>query len=76
MPVKFSKEIGECYRLAAEARENASAAADPVIRQDFLDIERRWLLLAHRHRITAAKPRGRKTRLGVDFPYKSLIVRR
>jgi hypothetical protein len=46
MPVKFSKEIGECYRLAAEARENASAAADPVIRQDFLDIERRWLLLA------------------------------
>jgi hypothetical protein len=44
--LKLSKEIGECYRLAAEARENASAATDAVIRQDFLEMERR-LLLAH-----------------------------
>ena len=36
------KEIGEYYRLAAEARERASAHADPVIRQEFLDMEQRW----------------------------------
>jgi len=61
MPLKLSEKIGECYRLAAEARE--SAHADPVIRQAYLDMEQRWLLLAHRERLTAftaAKPRGRK----------------
>ena len=61
------KEIGEYYRLAAEAREKASAHADPVIRQEFLDMEQRCLLLAHRYAIskrlrayTGAKPPGGK----------------
>jgi len=61
------KRIGEYYRLAAEAREKASATADPVIRQEFLDMEQRWLLLAHRYTIskrlrafTGAKPRSGK----------------
>jgi hypothetical protein len=61
------KEIGEYYRLAAEARERASAHADPIIRQEFLEMEQRWLLLAHRHTIskrlrayTGAKPPGGK----------------
>jgi hypothetical protein len=61
------KDIGEYYRLAAEAREKASASADPVIRHEFLDMEQRWLLLAHRYTIskrltafTGGKPRGRK----------------
>src|SRR5262249_31501589 len=48
MFLKLSKEIGECYRLAAEAREKASAHTDPVIRQAYLDMEQRWLTLAHR----------------------------
>jgi hypothetical protein len=63
MPLKLSEKIGECYRLAAEAREKSSAHADPVIRQAYLDMEQRLLLLAHRERLTAftaAKPRGRK----------------
>ena len=63
MFLKLSKEIGECYRLAAEAREKASAHTDPVIRQAYLDMEQRWLLLAHREHLTAftaATPRGRK----------------
>jgi len=47
MLLKLSKEIGECYRLAAEAREKASAHTDPVIRQAYLDMEQRWLTLAH-----------------------------
>jgi DNA-binding winged helix-turn-helix (wHTH) protein len=68
--LKLSKEIGKCYRLAAETREKASAHADPVIRQHYLDMEQRWLLLAHSYTFlerltafTAAKPRGRKRRL-------------
>jgi hypothetical protein len=48
------KDIGEYYRLAAEAREKASASADPVIRHEFLDMEQRWLLLAHRYTIFKA----------------------
>ena len=43
---KLTKEISKCYRHAEEARRTANAAADPGIRADFLDIERRWLFLA------------------------------
>jgi hypothetical protein len=63
----LKKGIGESYRLATVAREKASATANPVIRQEFLDMEQRWLLLAHPYTIskrprafTGAKPRGRK----------------
>jgi hypothetical protein len=57
------KDIGEYYRLAAEAREKASASADPVIRQEFLDMEQRWHSYTISKRLrasTGAKPRGRK----------------
>jgi hypothetical protein len=38
--------ISECYRRAEHCRSQASAQRDPGFRQDFLDCERRWLLLA------------------------------
>jgi hypothetical protein len=43
----LSEEIAECYRRAAEAREWAMRAHDPALKQDFLDMERRWMSLAH-----------------------------
>ena len=46
------KEIGECYRRAAEARERASAAEDMTVREGFLDRERHWLVMAHRYAIS------------------------
>ena len=47
-----SEEIAECYRRAAEARERAMHAHDPALKQDFLDMERRWMSLAHSYDFT------------------------
>jgi len=40
------ENIFECYRCAEACRHNATEQRNPVFRQDFLDCERRWLLLA------------------------------
>jgi hypothetical protein len=47
MLLKLSGEIAECYRHATEARERARIAGNEATKQDFLDVERRWLSLAH-----------------------------
>jgi hypothetical protein len=44
----LSENIRECYRHAENCRREAKEQRDPVFRQDFLDCERRWLLLAPR----------------------------
>jgi hypothetical protein len=41
--------IAEYYRRASEARRMAETAMDPIEREDFLTIERRWLSLARDH---------------------------
>jgi hypothetical protein len=43
---KLSEEIQECYRHADESRQRAKVAFTDQARQDFLDMERRWLSLA------------------------------
>jgi hypothetical protein len=43
----LSAEIAECYRRASQARTCAKQARGPAVREDFLDMERCWLLLAH-----------------------------
>src|SRR5262245_39212296 len=48
---KLSTEIRECYRLAQQARDWAEQATDPRIRQDYLSVERSWLLLALSYQI-------------------------
>ena len=45
-------EIEECYELARGCAEKAKAEADPQRRQEFLDMERRWLFLAHSYEFT------------------------
>jgi len=40
-------KIHECYRHAEQARQKAETATDSYTRNDFLDLERRWLSLAH-----------------------------
>ena len=42
----LAKNIGDCYGHAEHCRRRAKEQSDPVLRQDFLDCERRWLLLA------------------------------
>lgn len=47
MRQQLSEQISDCYRRAQEARERAERAHDPVLRREFLDMERRWLFMAH-----------------------------
>jgi hypothetical protein len=44
---KLSSEILECYDHADECRQRAKEAFTDGSRQDFLDMEQRWLSLAH-----------------------------
>jgi hypothetical protein len=43
----LASEIRECYRHAAECNRSAHQSRDSLTKQDFLDMERRWLDLAH-----------------------------
>lgn len=43
----LSDNIRDCYGHADHCRRRAKEQSDPLLRQDFLDCERRWLLLAH-----------------------------
>jgi hypothetical protein len=44
---KLSNEISEWYHLAEQAREWAEEATDPRIRQDYLSVERSWLVRSY-----------------------------
>jgi hypothetical protein len=43
----LGNEIRECYLRAEECKGRADTAMTPAARTDFLDMERRWLSLAH-----------------------------
>jgi len=42
----LSENIRDCYGHAEHCWRRAKEQNDPLLRQDFLDCERRWLLLA------------------------------
>jgi hypothetical protein len=44
---KLTEEIAECYAHASQCRERAKETVEPSIKRDFLDMEWRWLSLAH-----------------------------
>lgn len=48
----LSEDMRECYQLAKDCALRAKAEADPQLRQDFLDMERRWLFLARGYEFT------------------------
>jgi hypothetical protein len=41
-----TQEIRECYQQAAHCVQQAEAQNDPKVREQFLELTRRWLLLA------------------------------
>jgi hypothetical protein len=43
----LSREIRECYHRAGECRRLAEATLIESTKADYLDMERRWLSLAH-----------------------------
>jgi len=49
---KLTTEIRECYRHAEECRRRARQTLDPAVKQDFLDMEQRWLSLARSYELS------------------------
>lgn len=47
-----SQQIRECYEHAEDCARKAAVQTDPGLRQDFLDMERRWLTLARSYEFT------------------------
>ena len=47
----LTREISECYQHANSARDRAEQTHDAVTKQDLLDMERRWLSLAHSYEL-------------------------
>jgi len=52
VPNNLSEQIRECLEHAEECARKAAAQTDPKIKADFLDLERRWLLLARSYEFT------------------------
>jgi predicted AAA+ superfamily ATPase len=48
----LSDQIRECLRHAEDCARQAAAQSDPNLKDDFLDMERRWLLLARSYDFT------------------------
>ncbi len=46
MFVSVSREASECRLYAEQCADRARLQSDPKLRQDFLDMEQRWLSLA------------------------------
>jgi hypothetical protein len=49
---QLSDDINECYLRASQARERGECERDPQLKQDHLDMERRWLFLAQSYELT------------------------
>jgi hypothetical protein len=47
-----SEQIRECYRRAEDCARKAATQTDPKLKADFLDLERRWLVLARSYDFT------------------------
>jgi hypothetical protein len=62
----LSDDIRECYQLASDCARRAKAEADPQLRQDFLDMERRWLFLARSYEFTRRLGRFARSRESRD----------
>jgi hypothetical protein len=50
--INLGEEIRECYRHAEDCARKATAQPDPKRKQDFLDLEQRWLFLARSYEFT------------------------
>ena len=42
----LSEQIRNCYQHADDCARKAAEQTDPQLKQDFVDLEKRWLLLA------------------------------
>jgi hypothetical protein len=63
---RLREDIRECDQLAADCARRAKAEPDPQLRQDFLDMERRWLFLARSYEFTRRIGRSAPSRASQD----------
>lgn len=48
----LSGQIRDCYAHAEDCARKGAAQTDPRLKQDFLDMERRWLALAKSYELS------------------------
>jgi hypothetical protein len=48
----LSEQVRECLQRAANCARDAAAQTDAKMKQDFLDLERRWLSLARSYQFS------------------------
>ncbi len=70
MFVSVSREASECYRQAAKCADVARIQSDPKRRQEYLEMQRRWLGLARSYEfaerlefLSAVEARNEEARL-------------
>jgi hypothetical protein len=49
---KLDEQIQECHAHAEDCARKAAAQSNPRLKQDFLDMERRWLSLAKSYELS------------------------
>jgi hypothetical protein len=49
---KVQDQIAYCYQRAVECRAKAANGSDAVAKQELLDLERRWLMLARSYELS------------------------
>jgi hypothetical protein len=49
----LDEQVRQCYERAEVCAQRAAGNSDPRVKQDYLDLERRWLLLANSYEVSA-----------------------
>jgi PAS domain S-box-containing protein len=52
MPRKHNEQVQTCFDRALDAKRKAEGTADPVLKADLLEMEKRWLALAQSYEFT------------------------
>jgi hypothetical protein len=49
---RISHQVADCYERAGESRARAAAAANEIDKTEYLNIERRWIMLARSYELS------------------------
>jgi hypothetical protein len=67
----MSNSADECRQRADECRRNAGQVTDDVLRETYLDLARRWRIMAHQAESLEQKSPGVKTTLTIQMMFAS-----
>jgi hypothetical protein len=49
---KVSRQVADCYERAVESRSRAADAANEIEKAEYLNLERRWMMLARSYELS------------------------